>query len=811
VSYSLLVQGSQPLGYWKLNGSGNATVGSNATISSPAWTVPPIVSNSSSAMIVKKSGVSASIVNSYDVFYKNTERNTLQFEFWFTFNGTMNGNGYPGSLSSASQYYVNNTLKIIKIMNGATEIGLVFYDYLRNTFRFRINGSSGSGINNKDAYYVVRNLHTNFYILVGYSNKRLTITVNGEDGVSGYANDTNFPARPPSNINFVIDGSSINLNNYNYVISDLAIYNYLLNRDQQRRRVILGYLPDKPTSITSILESSFFNLEEKDYHVAYHKMIMGDDFNSTKIYENNLIVDINEGIKYKNVPSFYIGDQNSSGSAIITASGLDIVNASTTIQMSKYGEYFSVETSKTITAQVSGVSSASSVIFALTEIIDNQGSLYVSVASSGFYLNFYDNILDTSSNLLYLSTTLDSISKYNFGLCILNENVYMYGNGVTGSTTVSLLNIPFEKSIYIGNLPYVNTNNTLYITNFGMNNTYQTNFSGYDFTDNKMFMARFTNDFSISQVATWITNLPLSHFGSEIVGSKIIWEGMDNCLFQTSIDGSNWKTLLRGEQIPATYNGLNNDILLKAIIPYEYEVENQNQSLNALHISLYRDESFLSMDGSYSLQQYADSASSHSYSIKKNVEPALQRLTKSGIYFDRSSGSTDGYAKIVNTSSLFYPYAIDFWFKADYFTPSVSYILDQATGAPHPKLFFEQSTNHFRYTTGSVYINGNYFADNTFTASTGEYYHIFYNFSGSVDASSALYLNGAYSNTGYHTQGSYSYINLWNNPISSSTALSRYGHFVGNNIQSITDSPVSLWQPIWNNDAITSASGYKIG
>ena len=141
----------------------------------------------------------------------------------------------------------------------------------------------------------------------------------------------------------------------------------------------------------------------------------------------------------------------------------------------------------------------------------------------------------------------------------------------------------------------------------------------------------------------------------------------------------------------------------------------------------------------------------------------------------------------------------------------MSYILDQATGAPHPKLFFEQSTNHFRYTTGSVYINGNYFADNTFTASTGEYYHIFYNFSGSVDASSALYLNGAYSNTGYHTQGSYSYINLWNNPISSSTALSRYGHFVGNNIQSITDSPVSLWQPIWNNDAITSASGYKIG
>lgn len=756
-------------------------------------------------MILRKNGSSASITNTYDVFYKNFEKNTMQMEFWFSFNGNLKGNGYPGSLSSASQTYVSNTLKIVKILNNSVEIGSISYDYRKNTFRFSINGSG-----NIDAYYPVRNLHTNFYILAGYSNRQLTLTVNGDTALTGYVNDTALFPSKTSSVKFVIDSNSLNLSTANFVVSDFALYDYLLNKDQQRKRIIIGYLPDKPTSITTHLESSLFDLYEKEYHSVYNKVLMGNEFLANTIYKNNVVLDDVYGIKYKTIPSFSISDQTYSGSSTITASGVQMVGQ-TALQMNTYGQEFSKEISQTITAQVSNITGSANTIFYLPEVIDSQLGIYVTAGTTGFYLNSFDSVSLTSSSLVFVPATLNSTSTYNFGLGIIGENVYVYGASTTASSTIPLLDIDQSTSLYIGNNPYSPSANNMYIKNLGMNNLYQTGFSGYDFTDNKMFMARFNIDYSISQLAIWMTSIPISHYGTEIIGSRVAWDSMDNCLVQTSPDGTTWTNLLRGDQLPIQYGTISNDLLLKVLVPYEYEVETENQSFNNLQISLYRDSTFLTMDGQYSLKPSIDSSSAHAYAIKKNIEPMLQRLTKFGIYFDISTGSTDGYASISPTSSAYAPYAIDFWLKADLFTPSVSYILDQATLASHPQLYFEQSTNHFRYTTGSVYINGNYFADNTFTASTGEYYHIFYNFGGSVNASSALYLNGKYQNVGNHTQGSYSYINLWNNSVNASTASLRYLNFVGNNIQTISDTPTSLWQPNWNSDAYTTASGFKIG
>ena len=805
MSYSLLIQSSRPLGYWQLNGNSNALVGSSASITNPAWTAPPLTSNSGSAMILRKNGSSASIVNTYDGFYKNFDDTTTQIEFWFSFNGTLNGNGYPSSLNSASQYYVNNILKIVRIMNSSTEIGLIYYDYARNTFRFRINGN-----NNSDAYFPVRNLHTNFYILAGFSNKKITITVNGEEGVSGYVNDISLFPPKTSISTYQINGSSINDSSKNFVLSDFAIYNYFLNKDQQRRRVVIGFSPDKPTSITSIAESSIFNFYERDYQVITSKNISGNLFNTNSIYKNNVIINDIEGIQYKRIPSFFISDLTPSGSVTVTSSGVKMANNVAALQMSRYGQYFSSESFKTITSQISNISSGSSTIFSLPEVIDNQSTLYVFATSSGFYLNSYDPITSTSSNLINIPVNLNSSSIYNFGLSIWGQNVYMYGASVTASSTINNLNINQYTSIYVGNNPYSPSANNIYISNFGMNNTYQTNFSGYDFTDNKMFISRFNSDLSVSQVATWMTNIPLSHFGNDIIGSKVFWTSMDNCMVQYSQDGITWNKVLCGEQLPITYKTLSSDILLKLTIPYEYEIENINQSFSNLTITLYKDLSFVTQDGHYLIQPYTDNFGQHSYTIKKFTEPILNRLNKFGIHFDRSSGTSDGYAIISPTSSAYSPYAIDFWFKADEWLSGQNYILDTASsGGSNPQLYFETSSNHLRVGTGSVYVNGNYYSDNTFTASVGEYYHIFYNFVTPI--SSALYINGKYQNSGNHSHGSYAYINLWNNPVNLYTASSRYQNFVGNNIQQINDLPVSLWQPNWNNDAVTTAFSFKIG
>ena len=801
MSYSLLVKGSNPLNYWQLNGTGNTV---NLTGTNLSYTTPPVISNSGSSLIVRKNGSSASIINAYDVFYKNFEKATMQIELWFSFNGTMNGNGYPGSLNSSSQMYVLNKLKIVKIMNGSTEIGSIYYDYNKNTFRFSINGSG-----NEDAYYPVRNLHTNFYILAGYSNRQLTLMVNGDSGDPGYVKDTSLFPYKSSSVTFVIDSNSLNLSTSNFIVSDFALYDYLLNKDQQRKRVVIGYLPDKPTSITTHLESSLFDLYEKDYQTLYNKVIMGSEFLSNTLYKNNVVIDDVYGIKYKNIPSFSVSDQTSNGSSIITSSGVQMVGQ-TAIQMSKYGDQFAKESYQVITAQVSNVSGSSNTIFYLPEVIDNQLGLYATAGNGGFYLNSYDPITFTTSSISFISTSLNNTSTYNFGMSIVGNNVYMIGSTTTASTTIPLLSINQSTSIYVGNNPYSASSNNMYVKNLGMNNTYQTDFSGYDFTDNKMFMSRFTSDYSVSQVAIWITSIPLSNFGTEIVGSKVNWDSMDNCLVQTSLDGKTWNTILRGEQIPITYGTISNDVLLKVTVPYEYEVELENQSFNNLHITLYRDLSFLSMDGQYSLTPYTDSSGAHSYAIKKIPEPMLQRLTKFGLHFDHSSGTTDGYAVIAPTSSAYQPYAIDFWFKADYWAPTQSYVLDQATAnAVHPQIYFEQSSNHLRYGSGSVYINGNYYADNVFTASTGEYYHIFYSFG--APSASPFYINGQYQTSAKHSHASYAYINLWNSAVSASTASARYNHFVANNIQAINDIPVSLWQPSYYNDALTTASGYKIG
>jgi hypothetical protein len=807
VSYTLLVQGSKPLGYWKLNGTGIATVGSNANVSNGIYTTPPLISNSGSSLLVNKTSSSVTINNVYDGFYRNFDDTTTQIEFWFSFNGTLNGNGYPGSLSSASQYYVNNILKIVKIMNGSTEIGLIYYDYSKNTFRFKING-----VNNTEAYIPVRNLHTNFYILAGFSNKKITITVNGEDGVSGFAYDiSSFPSKTTTST-YQIDGSSINDSSKNFVVSDFSIYNYFLNKDQQRRRVVIGFLPDKPTSITSQLESSLFNFYERDYQVLVDKYITGNLFNSEGIYKNNIIIDEIEGIQYKRIPKFFISDFTPSGSVIITSSGVKMANNVTALQMSKYGNLFSGESYKTITAQISGVVGSLNTIFSLPEVIDNQSTIYVYAASNGFYLNSYDPVTSTSSNIFTLSTNLNSSSVYNFGLSIWGENIYLYGAGITASGTINNLKINPYTSIYVGNNPYSTSANNIYIKNLGMNNINQTTFSGYDFTENKMFMSRFNTDFSVSQISTWITNIPLSHFNSDIVGSKVFWTSMDNCMVQYSQDGTTWSNIFCGEQLPINYNTLNNDILLKVTVPYEYEIENVNQSFSNLNITLYRDLSFVTMDGKYLIQPLTDSSGQHSYAVKKNPEPILNRLNKFGLHFDRSSGTSDGYAVITPTSSAYQPYAIDFWFKADAWPQNQNYILDQANGGgSHPSMYIEQNTGHLRYGSGSVYVNGIYYQDNSnsFSASTGQYYHFFYDFGG--PAASSIYINGKYQNSSFHTHASYGYINLWNSQVSPSTASSRYLHFISNNIQVINDTPSQLWQSSYYNDALTSVSSYKIG
>lgn len=822
MSYNLLIQASNPLGYWKLNGSGAPTIGTaSATVTSATYSAPPLVANSGSAMVISKANAaSVTIAHTYDAFFKNLENRTFQLEFWFSFNGNLIGNGYPGSLNTASQIYTGNILNIINIYDAknSKQIGTIFYDYLRNTFRFRINGTG-----NTDAYYTVRNINTNFYISVSYYNKKIKINVNGDEGVSGAVVDTSvFPVKPSSSVIFQINSLGLNLVGQSFIISDLAFYNYLLNKDQQRKRIVYAYNADKPSAITTSLTTSLIDIRENDYHTFYNKTINGMLFKNQEYFSDNCIYHEDEGISYKRISSLEISDFTPSGSVTFSSTGASF-SGSTALQSSEIISEIKNNINLTITAQISPTSTASSNILTIGNIVDDQYPIYVTASSNGFYVNYLNVVSLTSTQIAFIPQTLTTNGNYNFGMSLVNTNNigYFYAassnnsGSVTASVVIPNLDTKTMDAIFIGTNPYIQSTTNTLIKNVGINNLPQTNFLGYDFTDNKKFMARLTSDYSISQIATWITKIPVYQYNSDIVGSKIVWNSMDNMLAQVSSDMVTWTNINNSEPISILNNATpSNDIFLKLSIPYEYETEFYNQSFNHLQISLYGNLSFLSNDGNYVLSASSDSPSAQTYTIKEINEPILQRLNKFGISFYRNSSSiVNGYGIISPTSSAFTPYAIDFWIKIDSYPTASSVFIHGDPSNLKPLLYASANKLIFSSSaTSKLYINGSAVTSNTFVASAGEYYHVLFDFGAAMSPSSSIFLNSSQPvAASTHSHGSYAFINLWNSTPTAANALARYNHFVANNIVSTSDIPVSLWQPNWNTDAINSVSAYKIG
>lgn len=831
MSYSLLIQKDRPMGYWSLSNNLDIIGSNNATIINGNYTKLPLVINSSSSLIVRSAenngttpGSSVVIFNSYDIFYKNFENTSAYFELWFSFNGGFDGSGYSKNLSSASQYFVNNKLKILKIMNNTTEIGSLNYDYSKNTFRFSING-----INNTDAYIVPDSLNNSFYIIAGYNNRSLSINVNGNDGVGGYVKDTNsyFPDRNTSSIYFAIDSTTLNTSaSKSFVIGNLALYRFPIDNSKKNQRMVWAFNNDKPAFLSNVLGTSFFDLYENPLHVGSNEYISGKDF-KTNIDTFNTSINYNDGITANSVNniSLYYTDYINPASVSFSASGVSIKNVGS-LFMSDFGKIFSGYKSITINSQIyfTGNSSAD-YIFSL---YDNNTSNYIvsTIEKTGFYVKYYNAQNNSFSNLLYLNTTVNS-GSYNFAFSHNSGSFYLYAtasNGTGSITSTSSAQITINKSdvLEIANKISITSAsvNSLF-KNFGITYTSYNDFSNFNFTENKMIMARFTNDLSVSRVATWTKLIPLSVYGQDIIGSKITWDSMDNCLVQISYDGGgNWNNVTRG----APLNSLNygyaiNDALLKITVPYEYAIESNYQSFSDLQIILYKDLSFFSRDNQYYMYSNADGSGSVSYTIQRMPSVINLRKSNFGITFDKVNGWPNGYSTIVSSSynSPMNLYAMDFWVKYTSLVNSASqYIIDSEPGGANPSLFLGQNTNALlQYSTGSVYVNGQYVTSNSFSLKSDDYYHIFYDF-GNIYTGSAIYIGGKTNDfvNITHSHMSFGFLNLWPYLTNSSIISSRYNSYVSNNIVtvSISDSTSkSIWQPNWNNNYIDAASGYKLG
>lgn len=843
MSYTLLVQSDKPLGYWKLNSSTEdlSLLNNSASVSSSIqYSGLPLVANSACASIIESTSGSINIANTYDAFHRGFEHVNFSIEFWISFNSSvLDGSGYYKNISSSTQYFTNNKLKIIQLMNGSTEIGVIYYDYNRNTFRFKINDTDNSNV---EAISVVRNLNTSFHIMASYKNKALSITVNGDEGSSGAVNDTSlFPKVGTSNYYFSINSNSFNSSaGMSYVINDLAFYDYSLNLEKIRKRVMWAYHNDKPNFLTAKIGSSLFEFEELDSHIALHYEHSGISYEQYKdIF--NLKIEDTQGLKNKISNNFEIDTSyNPNASVVYSSDGIYLLN-NASLKLNSYGRLFTDLQFTTFTAQIK-FSGSSDYIFSIDQK-DPNAILYAKLDTNGFYFYTYDVSAASTSLLSTASSSLISGSSYNFGICINSETFTMYGNSVSSSGTLNNFILNPDNTLIIGNMTAsVNASNSSKIKNFGMSNLNITDFSTIDFTKNQMYMARLTSDLSISQIGYWVYSVPLSSFANSITGSKVTWDGMDNAFVETSMNrGFSWNTLYKGTSIPElVYNDVNRDVMIRVTVPYDYMIENVNQSFNNFQISLYNNLTFLSNDKNYELVGLSDSSSLQSFNIQRNDQPMGYRKDNFGLKFDKANASTTyvpGYAEIYGLTSALNNYGIDFWFKANSISTASSYILhldyvqtsndsyiDVYTDAyaasgvistPEYYLYLNQSNNKLIYSPSAakLYVNGQSVASNSASIKIGEYYHLMidYGSASGYESHSVMTLNGLYETASSHSAFAYGNINIWNASVTQSDANLRYQSFIGNNSSVIIDSSSTVWQKNWNNDSITTATFFKIG
>lgn len=873
MTYSSLVQNHNALGYYPGL--------SSALGNSPSIDALPLVSNNASTSFINSSFSSsgAYINNVYDAFYTNFDQNTFTTEFWFSFNNSFNGSGYINNVpvtsgnqwSNSNQYFnvsssityngstINvsdpdvgkNYLEIIKLINtnSYSVLSKIFYDYVANNFVYRVYGANGTY---SDAYIPVRNLNMHFYITATYKAGHLKISVNGEEGIPGYISDYSlWRIRPKSNYDiFYVSWSSVQNSNISFLISDIAFYDYDLTKEHQRRKVVLANHMDKPVALTKELETSMIDFVENAGNTYSNVVLMGTDF-TRHSYDNNIEIHQVYGLKNKSVSKFVPADYFPGNSSSVTSNGLKLNSQYSGLQMFDFGPLFNKEQFVTISSQIVLTSTQGGYLFSIPSSVDNQNSLNLKVNSTGAsltylpdaliptvtytYDHFTDNFIDTFYTLststganeqVLVSVNTPITTSANIGVCFTGQYafLYVYANSSSITSANKLLNFSINQNstLLLGNSIGNPTQNNLYIKNFGINNSYQKTFSGYDFSHSNFsgsiagqFVARFhpNTQYDISQIGYWVKQIDLTNIGNGIVGSKISWDGMDNALVQTSSDGKSWNTVQKGSYIPSlTYNMPNFNQLIRVVVPYEYYPKKENQSFNHLNLALYKNSSYISNDGLFRFTARAETPYYPTGMVRRNKLPIHTRMTNFGISFPNdSTGSVNSYGQIYPTSSSIISniYSLDFWIKINSGSGS---IIDDGLGN---KLIFNGSAIYPSNQSATVAFNGK--ISPSVNILYNQYMHIMYTPSATA---SSVYINGAPGTQ--HLNAKYGFMNIWPySPSAVPSAYQRYTYFVGNNTVKIDQNKANVvkWETnslfgnnAYNNDiSRTSVFAYRIG
>ncbi|NDB81478.1 MAG: hypothetical protein EB127_01825, partial [Alphaproteobacteria bacterium] len=295
--YKYKILSDIPVGYWELssvNSGSNYDITSkvNNALFSASFSTPALVLNSGSAAKIFSNSSSIQINNSYNIFNINNINNSFSMELWFSLNNTFQDNGYALN-QTASGYFTNNQLNILKILNRNTGslIGRIFYDYDANAIKYSVSGSNS-------AYYYIYDNTTTFHIVAGYNAGTISLSINNKSGITNNVSDFSLiqSASTASNVLFVIDGSSINTNNSSspyFLVNNLAFYDYLLSPQQIQSHINWRTLDDGISQISYFNKKiDYFDLNADNIQYAWYTSINGKEM-SEYYSASNLTFDIN--------------------------------------------------------------------------------------------------------------------------------------------------------------------------------------------------------------------------------------------------------------------------------------------------------------------------------------------------------------------------------------------------------------------------------------------------------------------------------------------------------------------------------------
>ena len=824
MSYDLVILKDNPLGYWSFNGTPNdlTSASNHSVMTTTSYIAPPIIANSGSSLRITSTG-STAIYNAagrYEAFSKYFNGETFTISFWFSLNNQLTGSG------KGSNPYISNQLNLLQIRSGTTTLGKVYYDYLSNTIRFNIVGSG-----NSDAYYAVKDMDKQYYVVATYSNGVTSIKVNGESGTSGNVSSTSDMFNySKTTMTYIVDGTSLATTSgspTNFLINSLAFFGYTLSDAQIRSHMIWAGNTGKPIYQGSLSSSmSMFTFAQDPLPFGFYESLSGQDFNS-KGFTTNLGIGQRglEPIKLE-IPTFNKSN-DSSASYVVSSSGINI-SGKGGVDFNNIGSYFNALSGTTFSASLTrSIGTASNEhIFSVS---DTNGSYlfleydYITAGASGhYYLRLYNN--QTGSTTTLIDQNAGASAFYtNVAVKVNDKGVSLYDSN-SGLTTTLLsssspiylpLNFNRTSTLTIGNSYHSPKYLKSKIKNFGITSLSFTDFSAtnFDFSTASTFMMRFTNStypFMVTQHGTWEYDIPSSiMLNCYAIGTEFDWSSMDNCKVYLSMNsGSTFNAINRYETATSySLSGASKNIKLKVEIDTDYQTDSsmQYQTFSNIKYVIFNSLDLYSDINFYQISPVTSSFSNYSLSFGTNN--ITSRPKNFGIKFTGDSTRLQGSASLIPPAGASYS-AVEFWYRPDSIISSASnFILSNASAQSASPAIWLDSSAKLNASGGILYVNGASVGNATQTVIANELYHIA--LVHPVKTNAVLYLNGYnWSSTASASRATYGYLTLWNNQPSASDVFNKYSTFIGQSIVRITDNGS---RKIASASSVDSASAYKIG